>query len=296
MSRQLVLRPPAKINLTLRVGPVRLDGYHEVRTLLQSLALSDTLALTPRPGPFALTVHGPGAPAGQDNLVWRAATAFWQALGRTGDPRDVHVRLEKQIPLAAGLGGGSADAAAMLAGLNVIWDARRPRHALMDLAGTLGADVPFFLHGGTALGAGRGEEIYPVDDIGRLGVVIVKPSWGVATAEAYRWHDEDRDAGLNAPTRVPRLVDVGWPGGPIRLINDLEGPVSRRHPEILTMIDACEHAGVLGCAMTGSGSAVFALVPEASARRVATRLKRPEWLVLLTRTLTRREASRRTGL
>jgi 4-diphosphocytidyl-2-C-methyl-D-erythritol kinase len=296
MSRPLVLRPPAKINLTLRVGPVRLDGYHEVRTLLQSLALSDTLALTPRRGPLALDVRGPGAPADRDNLVWRAATTFWHALGRSGDPRDVHVRLDKQIPAAAGLGGGSTDAAAALAGLNVIWDARWPRHALMDVAASLGADVPFFLHGGTALGVGRGEEVYPVDDIGRLGVVIVKPSWGVATAEAYQWHDEDRDAGINAPLRAPKQMDVGWPGGPIRLVNDLEGPVSRRHPEIVTMIDACERAGVLGAAMTGSGAAVFALVPEASARRVMARLTRPEWLVLLTRTLTRREASRRMGL
>jgi 4-diphosphocytidyl-2-C-methyl-D-erythritol kinase len=166
----------------------------------------------------------------------------------------------------------------------------------MDVAASLGADVPFFLHGGTALGVGRGEEVYPVDDIGRLGVVIVKPSWGVATAEAYQWHDEDRDAGINAPLRAPKQMDVGWPGGPIRLVNDLEGPVSRRHPEIVTMIDACERAGVLGAAMTGSGAAVFALVPEASARRVMARLTRPEWLVLLTRTLTRREASRRMGL
>ena len=296
MSRQFVLRPSAKINLTLRVGAVRLDGYHEVRTLLQSIALSDTLTIAARRGPFSLSVRGAGAPAGQDNLVWQAAVAFWQALGKSGEPRDVHVRLEKQIPAAAGLGGGSADAAAVLAGLNLLWEARWSRRALMNLGATLGADVPFFLQGGTALGVGRGEEIYPVDDAARLGVVIVKPSWGVATAEAYRWFDEDRAVAAPPVDRPVAEIDVGWSTGSIRLANDLEPPVARRHPEIMTMIDALRREGAPASAMTGSGAAVYALLPEPQARRVATRIKRPEWLVVLTRTLTRREAGRRIGL
>ena len=296
MGRRLILRPAAKINLTLRVGATRLDGYHEVRTLLQSIALSDSMTLTARRGPFALSVRGPGVSEDRENLVWRAAVAFWQALRRAGDPRDVHVRLEKHIPVAAGLGGGSADAAAALAGLNLLWEARWPRRALMDLASTLGADVPFFLQGGTALGVGRGEELYPVDDVQRLGVIVIKPSWGVATAEAYRWFDDDRAQGPVEPVRNVPEVDVGWPTGPIRLVNDLEAPVARRHPEILSMIDACRREGATAAAMTGSGAAVYALLPEARARRAAVRLKRPEWLVLLTRTLTRREAGRRVSL
>jgi 4-diphosphocytidyl-2-C-methyl-D-erythritol kinase len=232
----------------------------------------------------------------RDNLVWRAAVAFWQALGKTGEPRVVHARLEKQIPVAAGLGGGSADAAATLAGLNQLWDARWSRRALMDLGATLGADVPFFLHGGTALGVGRGEEIYPVDDVARLGVVIIKPSWGVATAEAYRWLDDDRRDATPPPDRPVAEIDVGWPTGSVRLANDLESPVAHRHPEILTMIDALRREGATASAMTGSGAAVYAVLPEPQARRVAMRVKRPEWLVLLTRTLTRREAVRRIGL
>jgi 4-diphosphocytidyl-2-C-methyl-D-erythritol kinase len=296
MSRQVVLRPPAKINLTLHVGPVRLDGYHEVRTLLQSIAVSDTLTLSARRGPFALTVRGAGAPADQDNLVWRAAVAFWEALGKTGEPRDVHLRLEKQIPVAAGLGGGSADAAAALAGLNLVWEARWSRRALMDLGATIGADVPFFLQGGTALGVGRGEEIYPVDDVARLGVVIIKPSWGVATAEAYRWFDEDRAVAALPADRPVAEIDVGWTTGPVRLANDLEPPVARRHPEIQAMTGALRREGAAASAMTGSGAAVYALLPEPQARRVAARVKRPEWLVLLTRTLSRREVGRRMGL
>jgi 4-diphosphocytidyl-2-C-methyl-D-erythritol kinase len=297
MARVLVLRPPAKINLTLRVG-LRLDtGYHEVRTLLQAIGIHDTLSLTPRRGPFALAVQGPGIPADPTNLVWRAADLLWRAAGRPGAPRDVHVRLEKSIPSAAGLGGGSSDAAAALLGLNAIWELRLPRRELLRLAGQLGSDVPFFLQGGTGLGLGRGDEVYPVDDIARLGVVVIKPSFGVATADAYRWLDEDRTAGApSGPVWDGREVEVGWPRGPVTLLNDLEAPVARRHPIVGDMIDACRREGALAAAMTGSGSAVYGLFPESVATRAAKRLQRPDWLVLLTRTLTRRESIRRMGL
>jgi len=296
MSRTVVLRPPAKINLTLRVGPLRGDGFHDVRTLLQSIALSDTLTVTARRGPFALAAGGPGVPTDETNLVSRAAAALWRALGRDGEPRDAHVKLVKQIPLAAGLSGGSADAAAALVALNVVWEGRRSRRDLARIGGTLGADVPFFLQGGTALGAGRGDEIYPVDDAERLGVVIIKPSFGVATADAYRWLDEDRAAGVADAPAVSREVDLGWAAGPIALVNDLQGPVARRHAPVDDIVDTLAKAGALGAAMTGSGSAVFGLFPEAQAPRAARRLKRADWLVQVTRTLSRREAARRIGL
>src|SRR5262245_48333336 len=118
MARALTLRPSAKINLTLHVGGPRHDGFHEVRTLLQSIALSDRLTLVARPGAFALSVTSAAVPGDETNLVHRAAVLLWQALGRRGAPRDVRITLDKQIPVAAGLGGGSADAAAALAGLN----------------------------------------------------------------------------------------------------------------------------------------------------------------------------------
>ena len=296
MSRTLVLRPPAKINLTLRVGPARGDGFHDVRTLLQSIALSDTLTVTARRGPFALAAGGPGVPTDGTNLVSRAAVALWRALGRDGEPRDAHIKLVKQIPLAAGLGGGSADAASALIALNVAWEGRRSRHDLARIGGTLGADVPFFLQGGTALGTGRGDEIYPVDDAARLGVVIIKPSFGVATADAYRWLDEDRAGGMPDEPARARPVDIGWGVGPIGLVNDLQAPVARRHAGILEIVDTLSKAGALGAAMTGSGSAVFGLFPEAQAPRAARRLRRADWLVLVTRTLSRREAARRLGL
>ena len=295
-SRALVLRPPAKINLTLRVGARRADGFHDVRTVLQSIGVSDTLVAVPTRGRFVLTSTASGVPADQTNLVWRAAEMLWRALGRAGDPQGAHLTLEKAIPVAAGLGGGSADAAAALVALNRLWGARQSRSALAQLAATLGADVPFFLLGGTALGAGRGDEMYPLSDVKRVGVVVITPAFGVATADAYQWLDEDRARDVPAPGSAVSTVDLGWPTGPTALVNDLEAPVARRQPAIAEMIAACVRAGAMGGAMTGSGSAVFGLFSEATAPRAARRLQRPEWRVLVTRTLTRREAARRIGL
>jgi 4-diphosphocytidyl-2-C-methyl-D-erythritol kinase len=197
---------------------------------MQAIGVTDTITFAPRSGPFALAVHGPGIPGDQSNLVWRAAEGLWRAAGRTGAPRDVHVKLEKAIPVAAGLGGGSANAAAALLGLNAVWELRVPRRELLRLAAELGADVPYFLQGGTALGVGRGDEVYPVDDIARFGVIVIKPSFGVATADAYRWLDEDRAEGVESrPFWETREVDVDWPGGPLRWLMT-SNPLARRHP------------------------------------------------------------------
>ena len=294
--RALVLRPSAKINLTLRVGARREDGFHDVRTLLQSIALHDTLRVTGRRGPFALAARSPGVPGDRTNLVWRAADLLWSALGYPGEARDAHVRLEKAIPAAAGLGGGSADAAAALVGLDKVWNGRLPRRRLLAIAAQLGADVPFFLLGGTALGVGRGDEVYPVDDIRQTGVIIVKPSFGVATAEAYQWLDEDRAKARSESADRARDFETGWPTGPIAVGNDLQGPVARRHPGVEEIVDALIREGAQTAAMTGSGSAVFGLFAESMARKAARRLQRPDWLVLVTRTLVRREAARRLAL
>ncbi|NQW03859.1 MAG: 4-(cytidine 5'-diphospho)-2-C-methyl-D-erythritol kinase [Acidobacteria bacterium] len=302
-SRTVIVRPSAKINLTLHVGPKRDDGYHDLRTLLQSITLHDTLTISARRGPFGLACHMPGVPSDRSNLVWRAADVLWEAMGQTGAPRDAHIKLEKVIPSQAGLGGGSADAAAALVGLNTVWGARRSRRDLMRLGALIGSDVPFCLQGGTALGAARGEELYPVDDTHRMGVVVIKPSFGVSTAEAYGWLDEDRKASVTADAAAarpdashPRDVEIGWPSGALALSNDLMAPVSRRHPEIGEMVAACLAQGAVAAQMSGSGSAVFALFAETGAARAARQLKRPDWLVLVSRTQTRREAARSMGL
>ncbi len=303
MPRVLILEPSAKVNLTLQVGPRRLDGFHDITTLLQSITLHDTLTLSARRGPFGLACRTPGVPADRSNLVWKAAEALWAAMGRDGDPRDAHIKLDKAIPSQAGLGGGSADAAAALVGLNTLWGARKSRRELMSLAAQLGSDVPFFLQGGTALGTGRGEDLYPVDDVERMGVIVIKPSFGVATADAYRWLDADREAagigtaGLSAPhTSGGHPVEVGWPSRSVRLVNDLMAPVAERHPAVREMAEACLATGAVAAQMSGSGSAVFGLFPESATARAARRLKRPDWLVLVARTQSRREAARRMGL
>lgn len=296
MTRVLTLRPPAKINLTLRVGPARDDGFHDVQTIMQTIALSDTLTFTPKRGPFTLSSRTPAVAADHTNLVWRAADALWLAAGRTGSPRDVQVVLDKKIPVAAGLGGGSADAAAALAGLNTVWRLGWPRHDLIRVASTLGSDVPFFLAGGTALGVGRGEQVFPLQELPRFGVVIITPAFGVGTADAYRWLDADRAAGIAEATRLARPLDVGWRSGPVAVINDLEAPVTRRHPGLVDAIDACLRQGALAAGMTGSGSAVFGLFSGAKASGAARRLKRPDWLVLPTRTVSRAESGRLMGL
>jgi len=299
MSATLVLRPSAKINLTLHVGARRADGYHDLRTLLQSVTIQDTLTFSERRGPFALACRTPGVPSDKSNLVWRAAQALWTALGQSGEPRNAHVRLEKTIPAQAGLGGGSADAAAALVGLNRLWGGRLSRRDLMRLAATIGSDVPFFLQGGTALGTGRGEELYPVDDVERMGVIIVKPSVGVSTADAYAWLDADRAAAASAPPAPAGRsteVELGWPSGSIRLENDLMAPVIKRHPVIGELVDACLSLGASGALMSGSGSAVFGLFPDTRLARAAQQLRRPDWLVLVARTASRRQAARHLGL
>jgi 4-diphosphocytidyl-2-C-methyl-D-erythritol kinase len=296
VRRAITLRPTAKINLTLRVGPALPTGFHEIRTLMQSVGISDTLTCSARSGRFTLQARGAGLAADESNLVYRAAAALWTAAGRTGPPRDVHVKLEKTIPIAAGLGGGSADAAATLVGLNQVWDLGLPLHELVRIGAGLGSDIPFFFHGGTAIGVGRGEEIYPVDDIKRFAAVIVKPALGVSTSDAYRWCDEDRAAGLPPTFGNPAELNVGWPAGPLVLVNELQGPVARRHPVIAEIIAACMREGAIASAMTGSGSAVFGLFRETVATRAAQRLRRPDWLVLLTRTMSRSEARRRICL
>lgn len=300
MARVLILEPSAKINLTLQVGPRRPDGFHDINTLLQSITLHDTLTLSARRGPFGFACRTPGVPADRSNLVWKAAEALWAAMGREGDPRDAHIKLDKAIPSQAGLGGGSADAAAALVGLNTLWGARKSRRELMGMGAHLGSDVPFFLQGGTALGTGRGEDLYPVDDVERMGVIVIKPSFGVSTADAYRWLDVDRGATGSVPPAPPapgsQPVEVGWPSRSVRLVNDLMAPVVQRHPAVREMVEACLAAGAVAAQMSGSGSAVFGLFPESTAARAARQLKRPDWLVLMARTQSRREAARRIGL
>jgi len=291
MASSITLRTPAKINLTLRVGDRRADGFHDVQTVLQSISLSDTVTFRRTTKPFQLTASGGAVPSDRSNLIWRAATALWAAAGRDGEPHGATVTLRKTIPMAAGLGGGSANAAGALIGLNRLWALGLSRLVLRDLAATLGSDVAFFLAGGTAIGLGRGDHILPLRPVRRLGVVVIKPEFGVSTADAYRWLDDDRTAGIAEPAQDRLGITVGWPE-PLRLVNDLEAPVSRRHAEIGDAVRSAREAGALGAAMTGSGSAVFGLFRAPVPVSVVRRLRRPGWAVHTATTLSAQEAGR----
>jgi 4-diphosphocytidyl-2-C-methyl-D-erythritol kinase len=286
-------RAYAKVNLDLRVLGTRADGYHELRTVFQSIALHDTLLCVERPGPLALKCRTAGVPLDSTNLVWRAASALWTAMGRQGEPADVTISIRKEIPLGAGLGGGSADAASALQVLARIWGGA-PLALVRDVAGTIGADVPYFLAGGTALGLGRGEEIYPLVDLPTHWIVVAQPPYGVSTAEAYAWYDEDRAAGHREP-REPQILPVPWPTRAAQMVNDLEPPVVRRHPEIGTLKTLLREAGAVAAAMSGSGSAVFGLFrTQAAARRAVKAVSGTGGVrARLTRTLSRAEHERR---
>jgi 4-diphosphocytidyl-2-C-methyl-D-erythritol kinase len=275
----LVVPAFAKINLDLRILGVRADGFHDLKTIFQTVALHDDLTFT-------------RLPTDERNFVWKAASLLWRTAGkRRGDaPRDVVVRLRKRIPEAAGLGGGSSDAAAALLGLTRIWGLDVDTPTLGRLVASLGSDVPFFVVGGTALGLGRGEDLYPLVDLPRTHVVIVKPQFGVSTVEAYGWYDTEPRPTRREPAR--RVRPDRWPEWARDMRNDLELPVLRHHPAIGRIKQALLDAGAVFAAMSGSGSSVFGLFdrPDA-ARRTAADLARPGWLVLSTRTLSRQEFS-----
>ena len=285
---RLTLRASAKINLDLRIGPRRADGYHDLQTIFQTLDLHDTVAVQSSRAAFALDGDPASMPLDHTNLVWRAAAALWRASGKQGDPRGAHVRVTKRIPARAGLGGGSSDAAAALIALSHIWRLPATLRTLLPVASGLGADVAFFLVGGTALGMGRGELLYPLVNLPPRHVVLVVPDFGVSTADAYRWLAEERtsDAGIGHAG--------AWPLDPKQGRNDLEAVVEPRHPVIAAVRHQLAGAGAEVARMSGSGSAIFGLFSaERAARRAAARFAGDGHRVVLTRTRRRSLAESR---
>ncbi len=276
----LIVRAYAKINLDLKVLGLLPDGYHEVRTVLQSLDLHDTLTFTEVAGPFTILCDQPGVPTDAGNLVWRAASLLWTLRADASAPLSgVRVTLQKRIPAEAGLGGGSSDAAATLLALARLWRLPLDLAGLARVGARLGADVPFFLSGGTALGSGRGDDVSPLTEPPVTPIVLLKPAFGVSTPEAYGWFDQDRTAKprTTAPRRLP-----GWPAWAQGLRNDLEPPVASRFPQIRHTVRALTALGAVHAAMSGSGSAVFGVFgdPGLAAAAQATLVGRGETAVL----------------
>ena len=283
----VVARAPAKVNVHLRVGPLRADGFHELTTVYLAVSLSDTVTARPGEG-ISLTVRGEGSAAGRGpasvptdrgNLVWQAA----ELLARhAGVAADAQLEVDKSIPAAAGLAGGSADAAATLVALDALWGTRATRGDLAGLAAQLGSDVPFSLLGGVALGTGRGERLSPVLARRRSDWVLGIAGEGLSTPAVYAELDAlraegtaaDGDAAGDAAEPVIAALRSGPPSAlAATLANDLQAPALRLRPELRRALRAATEAGARAAVVSGSGPTVAALADdEDSAIELAARL------------------------
>ena len=256
---------PAKLNLRLRVLQRDEAGYHGVETLMLALDLADRLTLAPGQAGIELDVEGdPGVPSDSSNLCWRAAAALYEAAGI--DPA-IRIRLEKKIPSAAGLGGGSSDAAAVLAASSEILARPIERERLFRIAGGLGSDVPFGLVASPfALGWERGRRLIPLRPPPARPVVIAVPPFGVSAGDAYRWLAADRSAATPGPGAESRSAGgfalpppealAAWDGLEHLVCNDLEDPVFARHPELRVIRDSLLECGARLAILCGSGACV----------------------------------------
>jgi len=280
----LTILAPAKINLTLRVLGKRVDGFHQIFTLFQSIGLHDRLIFRQTNEEMKIFSSSKDVPEGQSNIVWTAAERLWSASGRRGAPGGVTVMINKQIPTSAGLGGGSSDAAAALRGLCRIWNLSMKSEELVGIASSIGSDVPYFMNGGLVVAGGRGEQLRQLDDLESFWVLLASPEYGISAKEAYDWFDAD--CGLQANGCDPKsLLSSDWRSRLDSLNNDLEKSVSRRHPDIGKMLKELSSKGANLVAMTGSGSTVFALFKDknkALSARFDARL--PGWRSLVTQT------------
>ena len=263
----------AKVNFTLPVLGRRPDGYHEVDTVLHSVTLADEVTMTKAEG-LSLAVTEGAAPAGPENLMWRAAALFCAETGAPG----AAMTLAKRVPSEAGLGGGSADAAAVLRGLDRLYETRLGRDRLLALAARLGADVPFCVAGGCARGKGVGDVLTPLPAWPGLPLLIVKPPAAVSTAEAYRAVDRRGRWGPNTSDDAERAVrtrDAALLAA--SLANTFEAAL---FPDVPALADVSRTLSACGPAlMSGSGSAFFLLIGGEAREQVIERLAaaHPDW-------------------
>jgi 4-diphosphocytidyl-2-C-methyl-D-erythritol kinase len=263
----------AKLNLGLAVGPRRADGYHELATIFQTVSLADQLTFRPRRAGFTLVVRSDSravgvVPRGRANLVLRAAHLMRESFGIPG----AAIRLDKRIPAASGLGGASADAGATLLGLARLYGLRPPTAVLMELGGRLGADVPFAVLGGTALGLGRGERLRPLRLARPFRAVVAVPHWRISTALAFRridtgkygltaWGAKLRFAQALGRDEVTALIGR-------RLGNTFELALGNQKRHLASLLERMSAAGLQDSRMTGSGSAAFGILPAGKSAKI----------------------------
>lgn len=278
MAESIRLESPAKVNLRLEILKKRGDGYHEIRTIFQKISLYDTLhfSLKRRRG-IRITVDHPGLPTGKRNLVYQAVRAI---LERSDYGGGIDIKIEKRIPLGAGLGGGSSNAATALKALNQLLKINLTKKELMGMGAEIGADVPFFLFEGSAIGSGGGERLRKIT-LPTLWYILINPNFEVSTRWAYqnfiltktKYHFNLHKL-LKSSRRISGI-----------LYNDLEGVVSARYPEIALMKEMLLWAGATGALMTGSGPTVFGLFPgEKKAteayKQLARKVRGRDWKIV----------------
>ncbi|MBI4526415.1 MAG: 4-(cytidine 5'-diphospho)-2-C-methyl-D-erythritol kinase [Deltaproteobacteria bacterium] len=272
------IRAPAKVNLYLRVVGKRGDGYHLLDTLMVPVSLCDEIEITrplkrtPKTAQLTVTCDDPCVPSGNRNLAFKAASLLFK---KKGIKESVHIRIHKRIPVGAGLGGGSSDAAATLVALDRLLRLHCRRHELLALAASLGADVPFFVVGRPARAKGIGERIQPLSSFPKLWLVILYPGFPVST----RWVFEHLPPTLTKSIETFSMkFSVAKPGELNRLlVNDLENVTISRYPKIALLKDRLIKEGAAGALMSGSGSSVFGIFAgEQMAKKACRRLSREE--------------------
>lgn len=273
---------PAKINLCLLVGARRPDGYHPVCSVMEKIMLFDTLRASFEDEGFGIRLTGSEIPA-SENIVLRAARALEQEIGRK---LDVDIELKKEIPVAAGLAGGSTDAAAILKLLSFMFRLEVPRERLAKIAAGLGADVPFFMEAGPQIARGAGELLEPLHSLPDYAAVLVKPTVSLSTADVYALYDEmTAPPGSDFEGRCARLTEGLASSGsamslPAIMQNDLEIPAARLFPGLRELKQEVMDTGALGVLMSGSGPAVFGVYPDLmAADEACARLRKKHRLV-----------------
>ncbi len=303
----VTVRSFAKINLGLYIGALRADGFHELRTVYQTMALHDVIRVSVSRGTgIDISCADPRVPCDGSNTCHRMAERVLDALGTTGK---VTIEIEKRLPVQGGLGAGSSNAVATMLGLERALRKTLTQASRLRIAADVGSDLPLFLVGGTALGVGRGEEVYPVPDLAAMPVVVVTPEVGVSTPKAFADWDELTHSGAS-----DRLLEVGrvlsaWlvspnTGAPARgrsragsplldlvrtgIENDFEQVVFPQYPELRDIKGALERAGAVYASLSGSGSALYGLFSTRSAAaKAAARLTKQGLRAQATATLTR---------
>jgi 4-diphosphocytidyl-2-C-methyl-D-erythritol kinase len=270
------IRAPAKINLSLRVVGKRRDGYHLVDTIMLPVSLYDEIEIArPRSGRregLRVTCDHPLVPSGKRNLVYRATELL---LGKQASHKPLRIHIRKRIPVGAGLGGGSSDAAATLFALNRLYRLKKSRRELLRLGALLGADVPFFILGRAARARGIGHQLTPLGSMPRLWAIILYPGFPVSTRWAYRNLSFKLTKGIGN-TSLNRLMRDRREFAPL-LVNDLEKVVFRRYPRLAALKERLVQAGARAALMSGSGSSVFGIFfTGATARKAFLRLSKED--------------------